>query len=138
VLGAAPLVVGGCLLMLVPRVDSSALQLALLVFGSGLCGAIYVVCPAMLGEFAPVSQRDAVISIMPRPVARSCMPFQQIGRVASRIRYRLNWEHYDWESLRAHNHPSLVTKRGRSICARADAPVERSRFRATAEDWRPA
>jgi len=45
VLVAAPLVVGGCLLMLVPRVDSSALQLALLVFGSGLCGAIYVVCP---------------------------------------------------------------------------------------------
>ena len=40
VLGAAPLVVGGCLLMLVPRVDSSAVQLALLVFGSGLCGAI--------------------------------------------------------------------------------------------------
>jgi MFS transporter, ACS family, D-galactonate transporter len=63
VLGAAPLVVGGCLLMLVPRVDSSAVQLALLVFGSGLCGAIYVVCPAMLGEFAPVSQRGAVISI---------------------------------------------------------------------------
>jgi MFS family permease len=49
--------------MLVPRVDSSAVQLALLVFGSGLCGAIYVVCPAMLGEFAPVSQRGAVISI---------------------------------------------------------------------------
>jgi predicted MFS family arabinose efflux permease len=63
VLGAAPLVVGGCLLMLVPRVDSSALQLALLVLGSGLCGAIYVVCPAMLGEFTPVSQRGAVISI---------------------------------------------------------------------------
>jgi MFS family permease len=63
VLGAAPLVVGGCLLALVPRLDSSALQLALLVFGSGLCGAIYVVCPAMLGEFTPVSQRGAVISI---------------------------------------------------------------------------
>src|SRR5947209_4762235 len=63
VLGAAPLVVGGCLLMLVPRADSSAVQLTLLVFGSGLCGAIYVVCPAMLGEFAPASQRGAVISI---------------------------------------------------------------------------
>jgi MFS family permease len=33
------------------------------VFGSGLCGAIYVVCPPMLGEFAPVSQRGAVIAI---------------------------------------------------------------------------
>jgi MFS family permease len=63
VLGAAPLVLGGLLLMLVPRTESSTLQLTLLVFGSGLCGAIYVVCPAMLGEFTPVSQRGAVISI---------------------------------------------------------------------------
>ncbi len=63
VLGAAPLLVGGCLLMIVPRLDSSAMQLALLIFGSGLCGAIFVVCPAMLGEFAPTSQRGAVISI---------------------------------------------------------------------------
>jgi MFS family permease len=35
----------------------------LLVVGSGLCGAIYVVCPPMLGEFTPVSQRGAVIAI---------------------------------------------------------------------------
>ena len=39
------------------------LQIALLVIGSGLCGSIYVVCPPMLGEFTPVSQRGAVISI---------------------------------------------------------------------------
>jgi predicted MFS family arabinose efflux permease len=63
VLGAAPLAVGGLMLMLVPSLESAALQLALLVFGSGLCGAIYVVCPAMLGEFTPVSQRGAVLSI---------------------------------------------------------------------------
>ena len=31
--------------------------------GSGLCGSIYVMCPPMIGEFAPVSQRGAVISI---------------------------------------------------------------------------
>ena len=30
---------------------------------SGLCGSIYVVCPPMLGEFTPVSQRGAVIAI---------------------------------------------------------------------------
>ena len=35
----------------------------LLVIGSGLCGSIYVVCPPMLGEFTPVSQRGAVIAI---------------------------------------------------------------------------
>ena len=39
------------------------LRIALLVVGSGLCGSIYVVCPPMLGEFTPVSQRGAVISI---------------------------------------------------------------------------
>jgi MFS family permease len=33
------------------------------VVGSGLCGSIYVVCPPMLGEFTPVSQRGAVIAI---------------------------------------------------------------------------
>jgi predicted MFS family arabinose efflux permease len=63
VLGAAPLIVGGMLLMLVPIVENSALRLTLLVFGSGLSGAIYVVCPAMLGEFTPVAQRGAIISI---------------------------------------------------------------------------
>jgi MFS family permease len=46
-----------------PYVEGAGLQIALLVFGSGLCGAIYVVCPPMLGEFTPVSQRGAVIAI---------------------------------------------------------------------------
>ena len=63
VLGAAPLVVGGCILAMLPHVSGSGLQVALLVIGSGLCGSIYVVCPPMLGEFTPVSQRGAVIAI---------------------------------------------------------------------------
>jgi MFS family permease len=63
VLGAAPLVVGGSILAVVPYVDGAGLRIALLVVGSGLCGSIYVVCPPMLGEFTPVSQRGAVISI---------------------------------------------------------------------------
>src|SRR5947208_6235934 len=63
VLGAAPLIVGGCILAGLPHVSGVGLQVALLVVGSGLCGSIYVVCPLMLGEFAPVSQRGAVISI---------------------------------------------------------------------------
>jgi MFS family permease len=46
-----------------PYVQSTGLQVALLVIGSGLCGSIYVVCPPMLGEFTPVSQRGAVIAI---------------------------------------------------------------------------
>jgi len=63
VLGSAPLVVGGCILALLPHVSGTGLQIALLVVGSGLCGSIYVMCPPMLGEFTPVSQRGAVISI---------------------------------------------------------------------------
>jgi MFS family permease len=63
VLGAAPLIVGGLILAGMPYVPGAGLQIALLVFGSGLCGAIYVVCPPMLGEFTPVSQRGAVIAI---------------------------------------------------------------------------
>ena len=63
VLGAAPLILGGSVLAVLPHVDGAGLQIAFLVVGSGLCGSIYVVCPPMLGEFTPVSQRGAVISI---------------------------------------------------------------------------
>jgi MFS family permease len=63
VLGSVPLVIGGLILASMPHVQGAGLQIALLVVGSGLCGAIYVVCPPMLGEFTPVSQRGAVISI---------------------------------------------------------------------------
>jgi MFS family permease len=63
VLGAAPMVAGGLILATLPYVSGAGLQIALLVFGSGLCSSIYVVCPPMLGEFTPVSQRGAVIAI---------------------------------------------------------------------------
>src|SRR3982075_2242092 len=63
VLGSVPLIVGGLILAVLPHVEVGGLTIALLVVGSGLCGSIYVVCPPMLGEFTPVSQRGAVISI---------------------------------------------------------------------------
>ena len=63
VLGSVPLIVGGSILAMLPHISGAGLQIALLVIGSGLCGSIYVVCPPMLGEFTPVSQRGAVISI---------------------------------------------------------------------------
>lgn len=63
VLGAAPLMVGGAILAMMPYVHGSSLQIAFLVVGSGLCGSIYVVCPPMISEFTPVSQRGAVIAI---------------------------------------------------------------------------
>jgi MFS family permease len=63
VLGAAPLIAGGSILAVLPYVDGVRLQIAVLAVGSGLCGSIYVVCPPMLAEFTPVSQRGAVIAI---------------------------------------------------------------------------
>ncbi|WP_234682226.1 MFS transporter [Bradyrhizobium monzae] len=63
VLGSVPLIIGGLVLAMMPHVQGAGLQIALLVVGSGLCGAIYVVCPPMLGEFTPASQRGAVIAI---------------------------------------------------------------------------
>jgi MFS family permease len=63
VLGAAPLIVGGSILSLLPHVAPGGPMVALLVAGTGLCGSIYVVCAPMIGEFTPVSQRGAVIAI---------------------------------------------------------------------------
>ncbi len=63
VLGATPLIVGGAIIATLPYVDLGGLRIALLVIGSGLCGSIYVVCPPMIGEFTPVSQRGAAIAI---------------------------------------------------------------------------
>ena len=63
VLGSVPLVVGGLIIAMVPHIGLGGWMIAFLVVGSGLCGSIYVVCPPMLGEFTPVSQRGAVIAI---------------------------------------------------------------------------
>jgi MFS family permease len=63
VLGAAPLVVGGLILAVMPHVSGLWLQVALLVIGPGLSGSIYVVCAPMLSEFTPVSQRGAILAI---------------------------------------------------------------------------
>jgi len=63
VLGSVPMVVGGLILATLPYFAPGGTMIAVLVVGTGLCGAIYVVCPPMLGEFTPVSQRGAVIAI---------------------------------------------------------------------------
>ena len=63
VLGAAPLILGGLILAMLPYVPLGGLTIAVLVVGQGLSGSIYVVCSPMIGEFTPVSQRGAVISI---------------------------------------------------------------------------
>jgi MFS family permease len=64
VLGSAPLVLGGLIVLMVPYAEHPSWKIALLVIGSGLTGSIYVVCPPMLSEFTPTSQRAAVIAIL--------------------------------------------------------------------------
>lgn len=63
VLGTVPMIVGGLLLLFMPSLSSPAAKIALLVFGTGLTGPIYVVCAPMLAEFTPIGQRGAVIAI---------------------------------------------------------------------------
>ena len=63
VLGNVPLILAGLLLTTIPFLGSSAARIALLILGSGFCGAIYVVSPPMLSEITPVKQRGAIISI---------------------------------------------------------------------------
>ena len=64
VLGSAPLVLGGLMVLMVPYAERPSWKIALLVIGGGLTGSIYVVCPPMLSEFTPASQRAAVIAIL--------------------------------------------------------------------------
>jgi MFS family permease len=63
VLGAVPLVIGGLIILTLPYIDNPTARIVALVVGSGLCGSIYVVCPPMIAEFAPLSQRGAAIAI---------------------------------------------------------------------------
>jgi len=62
VLGSVPLIVGGLIVLMMSYVDSPIAKIALLVIGGGLIGSIFVVCPAIIGEFAPVSQRASIIA----------------------------------------------------------------------------
>ncbi len=62
VLGAAPLVLAGLGLFAATLVKDPNLQIIIIPLATGLSGAIYVVCPPMLGEFTPTRQRGAVLA----------------------------------------------------------------------------
>jgi MFS family permease len=63
VLGSAPLLIGGLILLMVPYIGTAPFKIAALVVGASLTGAIYVVCPPILSEIAPVSGRVAVLAV---------------------------------------------------------------------------
>jgi MFS family permease len=62
VLGSLPLFFGGFMMLAIPFVGIPSWKIALLVLGSGLTASIYVVCPPLLSEFTPVSQRSTLIA----------------------------------------------------------------------------
>jgi predicted MFS family arabinose efflux permease len=62
VLGAAPLIVAGVMMLIMTRVQSPPVVVALLVAAGAASGSIYPMCPPMLGEFTPSSQRGGVLA----------------------------------------------------------------------------
>ena len=62
-LGGSALILGGLFMSMASFVEAPPAKIVLLILGSGFCGAIYVVSPAMLSEIAPVKQRGALISM---------------------------------------------------------------------------
>jgi len=54
----------GIALIVMPYVETPALNLALLVLGISLPSVIYVLSPAIVSEFTPVSQRGAMLTII--------------------------------------------------------------------------
>jgi MFS family permease len=63
VLGSVALFLGGLIMLAVPFVGIPSWEIALFVLGSGLTASIYVVCPPLLSEFTPVSQRSTLIAL---------------------------------------------------------------------------
>jgi MFS family permease len=61
--GAIPLVVSGAMLYAATYVADPMTQLVLVALATAVCSPIYVVCPAMIGEFTPTAQRGAMIAI---------------------------------------------------------------------------
>jgi len=63
-LAGATMVIGGCVLPLVGSMPSTPLKIAVLVFGSAIGSAIYVVIPMVVSELTPQSQRAAMLAIV--------------------------------------------------------------------------
>jgi MFS family permease len=64
VIGGGAVAIGGIALMVMPHVEAPVLNLALLVFGISIPSVIYVLNPAIVSEFTPVSQRGAMLTII--------------------------------------------------------------------------
>ncbi|WP_244562197.1 MFS transporter [Bradyrhizobium lablabi] len=63
-IGGGAVALGGIALIAMPHVEAPMLNLALLVFGISVPSVIYVLSPAIVSEFTPVSQRGAMLTII--------------------------------------------------------------------------
>jgi ACS family D-galactonate transporter-like MFS transporter len=63
-IGGGAVVLGGIALIVMPYVQTAALNLVLLVLGISVPSVIYVLSPAIVSEFTPVSQRGAMLTII--------------------------------------------------------------------------
>ena len=63
-LAAVTMMIGGCVLPLVGSMPSVPFKIALLVFGSAIGSAIYVVIPMVVSELTPQSQRAGMLAIV--------------------------------------------------------------------------
>lgn len=63
IIGAAPMIVGGCALFFLPLMPTPGAKVALLVFGAAIGSTIYIVVPMIVSELTPHGQRAAALSI---------------------------------------------------------------------------
>jgi MFS transporter, ACS family, D-galactonate transporter len=63
-MGGGAVALGGIALIVMPHVETPMLNLALLVAGISVPSVIYVLGPAIVSEFTPVSQRGAMLTII--------------------------------------------------------------------------
>ena len=63
-IGGGAVALGGIALIAMPYVEAPMLNLAFLVFGISVPSVIYVLSPAIVSEFTPVSQRGAMLTII--------------------------------------------------------------------------
>jgi MFS transporter, ACS family, D-galactonate transporter len=63
-IGGGAVALGGIALIVMPHVEAPIPNLALLVLGISLPSVIYILSPAIVSEFTPVSQRGAMLTII--------------------------------------------------------------------------
>jgi MFS transporter, ACS family, D-galactonate transporter len=62
-LGGGAVTLGGLLMLCTPFAEASTVKITLLVLGGAIPGVIFVVCPVVIAEFTPDSQRPVMLGV---------------------------------------------------------------------------